>query len=199
MPGLGRVVVFEPEPGEDNEFSPPQELRQLADVTRQVLLKHQADPLSLDAVRDYFRQVFWNSAHAMDAGKVEGQAFGIIEAIAGAGNQGMPYDSIARAFRMIPGAALPVVMLGGDWGLPETGLHELEFIASPGAIARRLQRYQVQVPDRSRRKMLAAGVLTPLRPAEFGEQFLLLNQPALYDAQTGLRWDDFDDLGFLPF
>lgn len=199
LPGLGRVVVFEPEAGENNEFSPPPELRQLADAARQVLLRHRADPLSLDAVRDYFQQVYWNGAHAMDAGKVDGQVFEILRAIAGAGSQGMPYDSIARAFQMIPEGALPVVMMGGDWGLSEAEQRELEFIASAGAIARRLQSYQVQVPDRSRRKMLAAGVLTPLRPAEFGEQFLLLNQPELYDAQTGLRWDNFDDLGFLSF
>src|SRR5690606_441451 len=60
LPGLGRVVVFEPETGENNEFSPPPELRQLADAARQVLLRHRADPLSLDAVRDYFQQVYWN-------------------------------------------------------------------------------------------------------------------------------------------
>lgn len=199
LTGLGRVVVFDPEPGDNNEFAPPPELRQLADAARQVLLRHPADPLSLDAVRDYFRQVYWNGAHAMDAGKVEGKVFEILSAIAAAGSQGMPYDSIARAFQMIPEGAQPVVMLGGDWGLPEDERDELEFIASAGAIARRLQSYQVQVPDRSRRKMLAAGVLTPLRPAEFGEQFLLLNQPALYDPQTGLRWDDYGDLGFLSF
>lgn len=199
LPDLGRVVVFEPEPGEKGEFSPPEELRQLAGVARQVLLRHHTDPLSLGAVRDYFRQVFWNSAHAMDAGKVDGQKFEILRSIAVAGPQGMPYDSIARAFRMIPEGALPVVMLGGDWGLPEAERRDLDFVTSAGAIARRLQSYQVQVPDHSRRKMLAAGVLTLLRPAEFGEQFLLLNQPELYDAQTGLRWDDFGDLGFMSF
>ena len=29
--------------------------------------------------------------------------------------------------------------------------------------------------------------------------YLLLDQPGLYDAETGLRWDDFGDLGFLSF
>ncbi len=199
LSGLGRVVVFEPEPGDNNEFAPPLELRQQADAAQQVLLRHQADPLSLDAVRDYFRQVFWNNADGMDAGKVEGRRFEILRSIADTGTQGMPYDSIAKAFRMIPEGALPVVMLGDDWGLPDKEVDEVARITSPGAIARRLQSYQVQVPDRSRRKMLAAGVLTPLRAEEFGEQFLLLDQPALYDAQTGLRWNDFDDLGFLSF
>lgn len=201
LPGLGKVVVFEPEAGENGEFAPPSELRQLADVARQVLTRHADDPLSLDAVRDYFRQVFWNQAHAMDAGKVDGQPYPILDAIAGAGARelNLPYASVAQAFRMIPEGALPVVVLGGTWGLPEAERPALDHIYSAGAIARRLQSYQVQVPDRSRRKMLAAGVLTPLREAEFGAQFLLLDQPGLYDAQTGLRWDDFDDLGFLSF
>lgn len=198
LPGLGRVVVFEPDPG---TFAPPAELRQLAEVARQVLLRHVDDPLSLAAVRDYFGQVFWNGAHAMDAGKVDGQPYEILKAIAGAGDNelNIPYASVAQAFRMIPEGALPVVILGGDWGLPAADLEALSFVTSAGAIARRLQSYQVQIPERSRRKMLGAGVLTPLRPEEFGEQFLLLDQPGLYDAGTGLRWDSFDDLGYQSF
>ncbi|RWR14219.1 CRISPR-associated endonuclease Cas3'' [Sinirhodobacter populi] len=199
LPGLGQVVVFEP--GDTDAFAPPAELRQLAEVTRQVLLRHAEDPLSLEAVRDYFRQVFWNKAHAMDTGKVEGQPYEILEAIRHAGDEelNIPYASVAQAFRMIPEGAVPVVIRGGDWGLPEEEERDLSFVTSAGAIARRLQSYQVQVPERSRQKMLEAGVLRPLRPEDFGEQFLLLDQPGLYDARTGLKWDSFDDLGFLSF
>lgn len=198
LPGPGTVVMFEPDTSEPGR-APPAELRQLAEVTRRILVKHAADPLSLGAVRDYFSQVFWNTSHGMDAGKVDGKPYPILENIREAGDKdlNLPYASVARAFRMIPEGALPVIILGGDWGLPDKDLQEVSHLTSAGAIARRLQSYQVQIPERSRGKMLASGVLRTLRPEEFGEQFLLLDQPGLYDAQTGLRWDNFDDLGFM--
>ncbi|GAA0307770.1 CRISPR-associated endonuclease Cas3'' [Rhodovulum strictum] len=202
MEGPGRVVVFEAELGERGEFAPPSELRQLAEVARGVLERHSDDPLSLDAVRDYFRQAFWNQAHGMDNGKVAGQPFEILRAIALAQPERrpvFPYASIAEAYRIIPGGALPVVVCGDDWGLPEEELQRLHHVQSAGGVARALQSYQVQVPERVRRQMHGEGVLRPFRPEEFGEQFLLLDQPGLYDTATGLRWDDFGDLGFLSF
>jgi CRISPR-associated endonuclease/helicase Cas3 len=192
----GRVVVFEAERGTEGEYAPPAGLRQMADVTRTILAAHPDDPLSPDAVRAYFRQVFWNTSHGMDAG--------ILDNIAAAWKASpkrpvFPYESIARAYQIIEDGARPVVILGGDGGLPESKLEELRFVTGAGSVARSLQSYQVQVPTRIRQKMWDAGVLRAFREADFDEQFLLLDQPGLYDANTGLRWDDFGDLGFLSF
>lgn len=197
----GRVVVFEAERGEQGEFAPPAGLQQLADVAARVLGKHIDDPLSLDAVRDYFRDIYWTRAHGMDDGKVGGKPFQILKSITDSGDRRpiFPYASIAEAYQIIEGGALPVVVLGGDWGLPEAELEALHHVPSAGGIARRLQSYQVQVPEGVRRRMLGEGLVRPFRQAEFGDQFLLLDQPGIYDADTGLRWDDFGDLGFLSF
>ncbi|WP_066710848.1 CRISPR-associated endonuclease Cas3'' [Celeribacter ethanolicus] len=195
---LGRVVVFEAEAGEG--FSPPMELQQMAEVTRRVLELFPDDPLSLEAVRSYFAEVFWEKKQKMDAGKVDGREYPILSGIAEAGDkEGMPYASVAKAFRMIPEGALPVVIRGGDWGVPEAEWQTMQHVVSAGAVARGLQSYQVQVPRQVRQKMLGAGLLAVLRPEEFGDQFLILDRPELYDPETGLKWDDWDDLGFLSF
>ncbi len=202
LPDLGRVVIFEAERGAEGEYAPPDGLRQMADVARVVLAKHAVDPLSLDAVREYFRNTYWNGAHAMDAGKVDRRPFAILCAIQEAGKASpqrpvFPYASIAEAFRIIEDGSRPVVIVGGDWGVPEEELRDLGFVQSAGAVARGLQNYQVQVPAKVQRRMQDAGLLRPFKPKDFADQFLLLDQPGLYDPQTGLRWDDFGDLGFM--
>jgi len=81
--------------------------------------------------------------------------------------------------------------------VPEEELRDLGFVQSAGAVARGLQNYQVQVPAKVQRRMQDAGLLRPFKPKDFADQFLLLDQPGLYDPQTGLRGDDFGDLGFM--
>lgn len=197
----GRVVVFDPERGEQGEFAPPAGLQQLADAAARVLDQHNDDPLNLDAIRAYFREIYWTRAHGMDDGKVGGQIYPILRAIAETPGKRplFPYATIAEAYQIIEGGAGPVVILGGAWGLPEAELEPLRHIRSAVGIARALQSYQVQVPEGVRRRMLGEGVLRPFREREFGDQFLLLDQPGIYQTDTGLRWDDFGDLGFMSF
>ncbi|MCR8547608.1 CRISPR-associated endonuclease Cas3'' [Salipiger sp. P9] len=198
----GRVVVFEPAAEEAGQYKPPEELHQLAETARSVLTRFSEDPLSLEAINAYFKDVFWQKKQKMDAGKVDGQDYPILQAIANAGGGAelnLPYASVAKAFRMIPEGAMPVVIRGGDWGLPDRDWEKVQYLTSAGAVARLLQSYQVQIPEKARQKMLGAGLLVPLRETEFGLQFLLLDRPELYDGETGLKWDDWEDLGFLSY
>ncbi len=69
---LGRAVVFEPA-----EAEPPKELTAFWQAARPVLRRHD-DPLTLDAVRDYFRELYWQRGGdaAFDAAQiVAGRAF----------------------------------------------------------------------------------------------------------------------------
>lgn len=43
--------------------------------------------------------------------------------------------------------------------------------------------------------MLRDGVVHPWRPEDFGDQFIFLAMEQLYDAHTGLNWQDYGDLG----
>lgn len=180
------------------EFAIPPDIRQFATITEQVLEKHADDPLSLEAVRAYFRQLIWNRGpEALDAVKT-GRYTGILKALAEAGSLNFPFADIAAAFRMIDGGA-PLVITGGDWGLAPEDEQRLRHVPHAGAIARELQRCQVQVPPRRRRELLAAGAAEVWREDEFGEQFVFLRNERLYDAHTGLLFDNPHDLGEMVF
>lgn len=191
MPEGGRLIVFEPEAA----HRPPEALKPLAAAAREILRspKYAADPLSLTALNDYFRQVYWNASHKM------GQ--GILQSIAEAGDKELnfPFATVAQEYWLIEDGGVPVAIIGGEWGVPETEFEPLEFVASAGAVARKLQSHQVQIPERARRAMFKAGLLRAFRPEDFGEQFLLMEAPQLYHPHTGLRWDDFGDLGAMIF
>lgn len=200
LEGLGRVVVFDPEPGEAGEYAPPASLRLLADAARQVIADHSDDPLSLDAIRDYFSKIYWNQSHGMDNGIVEGAHYPILEHIHAALPRAapvFPYGSISEAYQIIPGGTRPVVIRGGAWGVSEDELQGLDFTPSAGGVARALQSYQVQVPTAVTGRMRGDGLLGCYREGDFGEQFLMLDMPSLYDERSGLRWDNYSDLGTL--
>jgi CRISPR-associated endonuclease/helicase Cas3 len=66
----------------------------------------------------------------------------------------------------------------------------LRFARLPGAIARKLQPYVVQIPRRERKRLIDARAAEVIRPEEFGEQFVLLTNADLYGEQDGLDWVD---------
>ncbi|MBK0398486.1 CRISPR-associated helicase Cas3' [Limibaculum sp. M0105] len=190
MAERGEVFVFRP----SGEHRPPPDLKQFADIGAEILSRH-ADPLSLDAVRDYFRLLYWDRAHDLDAEMV-GSVRGIIPAIERSGGQmDFPFADIASAFRIIADGALPIVIRGGAFGVPDATLERLQTHPHPGTIARQLQPYQIQLPQRVRGRFVAAGAAEFWREDEFGPQFLLLANVDLYDDRAGLRWDDIEDFG----
>jgi CRISPR-associated endonuclease/helicase Cas3 len=99
-PGLGRVVVFEPA-----EAKPPRALAAFTQATEAVMRGH-ADPLTLQAVQDYFAHVYWQKGDAaLDAATINNVP-GILRAIEErATTLDFPFESIADAFRMMACAA----------------------------------------------------------------------------------------------
>lgn len=178
-------------------FRAPADLEQFAMVGAEVLANYPA-PLSLDAVRDYFRQLYWDRGiEQLDRARLGQQPYAILKEIENAGNQfDFPFADIAAAFRMIEGG-VPLVITGGEWGLPPDEEDDLRHNPHAGAIARALQSFQVQIPPRRRQALIAAGAAEIWRDGEFGEQFVFLRNPRLYDGQTGLRYEAPEDLGGL--
>lgn len=187
----GEVFVFR----SSADFPPPAELRQFAEIGRQMLARHD-DPLSLEAVRDYFRDLFWRrGVEALDAANVGGKS-GIMTALAQAGNRlDFPFADIAAAFRMIEEAALPLVIRGGRWGVPPEEMERLRHVPHAGAVARAFQPYQVSVAPRLRAKLLCLGAASWWRENDFGPQFAVLENERLYDEQAGFSPDDPEDMG----
>ncbi len=192
--GRGEVFVFR----STEDFKIPADIRQFAAIASEVLRRHD-DPLTLEAVRDYFRQLYWDrGADALDNVRVGGLQ-GIMNALRKSGNQlDFPFADIAAAFRMIDGG-LPLVITGGTWGLPAEQEEDLRQNPYAGSIARALQQYQVQIPARRRQKLVKDGVAEIWRSEEFGDQFVFLRNERLYDVNTGLSYEDITNLGGLMF
>ena len=184
--GLGRTVVFEP-----TEAKPPKELTAFWQAARGVLRRHHDDPLTLDAVWDYFRELYWQKGEtAFDTACIDGRA-GILAAIAErAPDASFPFSSIAAAFRMIDDVMEPVVVpwrAGADDDDAETVLNRITGTERPSRDdLRRLQQYTVPIPPRARETWLAVGVLRPVHPA-LGDALLRFHDLTHYDLDTGVR------------
>jgi len=189
----GEVYVFR----SSEDFKPPADLKQFAEIGAEIMASH-ADPLSLDAVRDYFRQLYWDrGVEALDSVSV-GNVPGIMKALANSGNQmDFPFADIACAFRIIEQASVPLIIVGREWGIPEDMLKDFFHRPYAGPLARDFQPFQVQIPQYQRAQLLQAGAAEIWRESEFGEQFVLLTNERLYDEKAGFSADDFEGLGDL--
>lgn len=192
-PRLGRVVVFEPAEG---HIQHDIKLRWQA---AHKVLDSNADPLGLDAVRDYFAELYWrkgDAAKVFDAAVV-GTYPGILPAIGeSARDLAFPFRSIAEAFRMIDEEAMePVVVpwrAGPDDDDAETLLARIRAMDRPAAAdLRRLQQYVVPIPKAAHAEWLARGVLVPVHPA-LGPAILRFPDLSHYRPETGI---DLADLG----
>ena len=187
-PRLGRVVVFEPA-----ELTAPHDLKIRWQAAQPALAKH-ADPLGLDAVRDFFGELYWRKKEeALDAAKIGGFT-GILAAIRErAADWAYPFASIAQAFRMIDEAMEPVIV---PWRADEADREAEELLARiaaqpkpSGPDLRRLQQYTVPIPRDKWKEWLARGVLTPVHPA-LGEAMLRFADLAHYRPDTGVDLEE---------
>jgi CRISPR-associated endonuclease/helicase Cas3 len=64
----------------------------------------------------------------------------------------------------------------------------------PGLAARKLQNYIVQVPPRDRNRLIENGHAQFVEG--FGDQFAVLRTANFYSRETGLIWEQADNLGF---
>jgi CRISPR-associated endonuclease/helicase Cas3 len=99
---------------------------------------------------------------------------------------------LAGAFRFIESTTKPIIVPfvpGTDKIDPaiEGVLQDLEY--APGA-ARKLQSHLVQLPVRAYDSLKSVSAIQPIAPDRFGEQFMVLANPALYDVNYGLHWDN---------
>ena len=183
---IGDVFVFEP--AEDDGRRPPLEIAQSASATRSVLRRHD-DPLSLEAIRDYFQELYWlKGEDALDAKHILRQLRERRRDL------NFPFETIAKEFRLIETAMVPVIVpYRGEDGADDTAerlLTELEWVERPARIARRLQSYFVQIPPLARAALLSAGTARAVSGSVFDLQFVVLTNLDRYRADIGLTWDD---------
>lgn len=173
------VLVFAVE---NEDWAPPPELKQFAQAARSVLRQKPDDPLAMDAINSYFRELYWQK------GPQELDAHNLLGLIEAGKIDGLPFELLGSKFRMIESAQLPVIVPYDDQAA--AALRELEFAVGCGGIARRLQPYVVQLPRNAYDTLRSSGVIHPVAAQRFGEQFMQLVNIELYHKKFGLRWDN---------
>jgi CRISPR-associated endonuclease/helicase Cas3 len=187
-PRPGRVVVFEPAAA-----TAPRDLKIRWQAAQPVLAKH-ADPLGLDAVRDFFGELYWRKSEAaLDAANV-GVLKGILPAIGErAADWAFPFASIAQAFRLIDEAMEPVIV---PWRANDEDREAEDLLAriamqpKPSAAdLRQLQQYAVPIPKDRWNDWLARGVLTPVHSG-LGDTMLRFADLAHYRPEAGVDLEE---------
>ena len=164
----------------------PKDLEPMIAAMRSTASRNE-DLLYPEAMRDWFEKVYWTAG-------VERLGQPMVDAfkLASTGTD-FPYRKTAEKFRMIEDTMLPIIVPGDPDALKQVTRLEIEGIAS-GVIARALQPFTVQIPDRDRRKLIenehAEFAVRKLR----GDQFCVLKNASLYHEDSGLRWEDAEHL-----
>ena len=186
------VTIFKP-----TEARPPAEIAGLIGDTGRILKGHIDDLFSPKAIAAYFGEVYWRKGEGgLDAIRVknaDGQTIdvSVLEQFSvGSGQTDFGYRTVAEGFRFIQSGMVPVII-----GIEEDAKAALYALRSgqlkPGAAARRLQNYIVQVPPRDRRKLIDNGHVFFV-DAEM--QFAVLNAESFYTREVGLMWEEADRL-----
>jgi CRISPR-associated endonuclease/helicase Cas3 len=180
---MGRVVVFEPA-----EAKPPQALRAFWQAARPLLEQYADDLLSLEAVRAYFGELYWQKggAAALDARVIDGYPPGVLTALETHQRDGrFPFRSLDQAFRLIDESMEPVVV---PWDAAAAKL--LKAVGAmnrpSGVHLRQLQPYTVSIPGKLRSEWLQGGVLHHVHSA-LGEALLAFEDKAHYREHTGIN------------
>lgn len=170
----------------NEDWSPPPELKQYAQVFRSVLRKHLGDLLAPEALRAYFQELYWQQGDdAMDAHNLLGL-------LKDRGPDSLPFETLAAKFKMIESNMQPVIVPFDPYTkkvIPEVEL-ALRNMEYAGGVARCLQSYLVQVPQQAFIALRNAGAIQPVAPDRYGEQFVQLINKDLYDPHFGLHWSD---------
>ena len=165
----------------------PASLKPLIDATRSTAGRWE-DLLAPEAIRDWFEQVYWTrGAERMGQRMVDGFVFD------GKGTN-FPYRSTAADYRMIDSPMVPVIIALE----PEAEAAIARLLAPEvpsGLVARQVQRFTVQVPEKARDLLLRNGHVNFEAAHLRGDQFCVLHTKSLYHEDSGLRWEDAEYLG----
>lgn len=180
----------------DEQWPVPPELKQYAEAFRSVYRKHADQLLSLAAMQDYFQEVYWQKTAGTNDG-LDAKAILNCAQLDMTDPNGLDirFEQIAQRFQMIESNMQPVIVpyIGQSERSGESIedlLEQLEYADQVGGIARKLQRYLVQVPEQGIRTLMAYGAVRPIQPEKFGHQFLRLENKKLYDRECGLSWEE---------
>lgn len=176
---LSPVYVFAPL---NDDWAPPPELKQFAQVAHEVLRQHGDDPLAPTAIHAYFNTLYWQRGDdALDKENLLGL-------LARSRADSLPMETLAEKFRLIDSLQYPVIV---PWDTNARDyIERLRHAEKSGGLARLLQRYLVQLPKVGYDALCRTGAVQPVSLERWGEQFMALVNMDLYGQQFGIWWDD---------
>lgn len=178
------------------EAPPPPEIARFAEVMRQVAERHRDDLFSAAAINRYFREVYWQAGPALDRTMMPGPAGTQPQAVmeqfsVSSGRTDFAYRRVGENFRLIKDGMAPVIIKN-----ERTAQDILANLASgrlsPGAAARGLQPFLVQVPPHYRRLLLDNKHASFV--AGLDDRFCVLQSENLYTPEMGLAWEQADEV-----
>jgi CRISPR-associated endonuclease/helicase Cas3 len=173
------VTVFKPA-----EAKPPAEIAAFAQAMHRVAERH-ADLFSPAAINAYFEEVYWvRGPSGLDKYDVAG-AFRMSQL-----ELMFSYQTVGEAFRLIESGMEPIIIAADETAKKAVDGLKHGWL-KPGAAARKLQTYTVQVPPKARKLMIELG---RVRFVDKAQQFAVLDDEKLYTPQLGLLWEDADML-----
>ncbi len=163
------------------DYKPPREIAGLIGDFGRMAGRYE-DLQSLDAIADYFGEVYWRAGDKLDENAIV-DSFAVSR-----DGTDFAFRTVAEKFRLIESGMAPVIVLYD--AAAERAAAELAVERIPsGAIARELQSYIVQVPSRARALLIRNGHVAFERIDLRGDQFAVLRSSSLYDGTVGLLWE----------
>jgi CRISPR-associated endonuclease/helicase Cas3 len=150
------------------------------------IFRRHDDPLALDAIEDFFREVYWSESAGAEDGLDKKQILTRLDERKG--DLLFPFEAIARDFKLIEDGMLPILIPFDKKARRLLG--KLRYAERAGRLARALQPYVVQVHRDQFVRLHQAGAIQPVQENRFGEQFCALISESLYRPDVGLTWDD---------
>jgi len=167
LSGKGTLYIFYPEFG-----LPPGHFRITAETTETVM-RHHDDPLSLEAVNEYFKRLYWMKGDMLDE-------YHILDDLAEATKSGdIPFKKVNEKFKIIKDGSESIIIRHNKDA--EKIIEEIRSNRYNASTIRKAQRFIVQVPPKILSVLISAGNIEILQ-----ERFYILNNMDLYKEKTGL-------------
>ncbi|NLG99047.1 MAG: CRISPR-associated helicase Cas3' [Chloroflexi bacterium] len=167
----GTLLVFEPD--SEHARKTPLYIRQSADIARRILDKY-PDPISIEAVRAYFTEIYQHQApQNFDSRNI----LGCFEKHTPAPD--FDFQTAAENFKLIGENTVGVIIPFDETA--EQYLQELRTSPFPYSVLRKLQPYTVNIYEQEYQALVNSGAIDL-----YCERFAVLIDPQHYDPHTGL-------------
>ena len=177
-PEQSEVLVFQAE----ETWKNPPELGTLVASMREIVRQHKDNLLSPQAMENYFSLVYWQKGAKLDKKQL------LQLHSAGASSLDFSFQTIARCFQMIESCLMPLIIPYDNEA--EQLIDNLRYAERTGGLARSLQPYIVQVPQKALEELYRLDHVEIINRVCLGQQFYALIGKELYDPDAGLSWEN---------